>query len=100
MSTRSLVGVLVAVVLALAGCADDGDGRAPSASTTVLAGDSGEYAARRTVAWVDALPIGPPPAIGYVIGHTYHSPDGRIVQLPRDRGVTSIARWATREASS
>ncbi len=44
------------------------------------------------VAWVDELPIGPPPAIGYVIGHTYHSPDGRTVALPRDRGVTSIAR--------
>lgn len=44
------------------------------------------------VAWVGSLPVGEPPAMGYVIGHRFHTADGRLIRLPRDRGVTAITR--------
>lgn len=97
MSTRSrsavrAVGALAVVAVLVAGCGGgDGDNEsAPTAASSATAPRS--TAPAGPVAWVDALPIGPPPTIGYVIGHTYHSPDGRTVALPRDRGVTAIAR--------
>jgi hypothetical protein len=61
----------------------------PAASSPTAAGSTGRAG---PVAWVDALPIGPPPRVGYVIGHTYHSPDGGAVALRPDRGYTAIAR--------
>jgi hypothetical protein len=94
-STRSpgavgALAVVAVVAVLLAGCGDDGDQSAPPAASSPTG--SASTAPVGPIAWVDALPIGPPPRIGYVIGHTYHSPGGRIVQLPRDRGYTSIAR--------
>jgi len=44
------------------------------------------------MAWVDSLPVGPPPAIGYAIGHTFYPAGGRTVRLPRGFGITSIAQ--------
>lgn len=41
---------------------------------------------------LEDLPVGRPPALGYVIGHTYHAPDGGTVRLPRRWGTTSITR--------
>jgi hypothetical protein len=94
-STRSpgavgALAVVAVVAVLLAGCGDDGDQSAPPAASSPSG--SASTTPVGPIEWVDALPIGPPPRIGYVIGHTYHSPDGRIVQLPRDRGVTAIAR--------
>lgn len=81
-------GALVALA---AGCGgvDEGDGAdAPRSSPTA----STSTPPATPVDWVDGLPVGPPPDLGYVIGHTYHSADGRTVALPRDRGFTSIVR--------
>ncbi len=95
MSTRSHGAIAVLAVLAVTavlvtGCGlDDGDRTAPTAETSATAPAS--TAPAGPVAWVDGLPIGPPPSTGYVIGHTYHSPDGRTVRLPQDRGITAIA---------
>ena len=89
MNLRALgTALAVAVVALTAACDADEEPSAdppPSQSTTVTTPP-------RPTAWVDALPVGRPPAVGYVIGHTYHSPDGRILRLPSDRGITSIAR--------
>lgn len=43
-------------------------------------------------AWLAGLRVGRPPAIGYVVGHRYHAPDGHIVRVLPDHGTTSIAR--------
>lgn len=96
MSTRSrgVAALAVALVVALlaTGCGgDDGDPSAdPSAATSATSSES--TAPAGPVAWVDQLPVGLPPTIGYVIGHTYYSPDGRMIRMPQDRGVTAIAR--------
>ncbi|MDZ5621420.1 hypothetical protein SFC88_11305 [Nocardioides sp. HM23] len=94
MSTRRVMGALAVVgvlVVVGGGCGGDDRDGAPSPDAT-SADASASTAPAGPIGWVDALPIGPPPTIGYVIGHTYHSPDGRTVELPRDRGITAIAR--------
>jgi hypothetical protein len=89
---RGVIGAVAVVTVLVTGCGGDGDGdgeSAPPAASSPTG--SASTASAGPIEWVDALPIGPPPRIGYVIGHTYHSPDGGIVQLPRDRGYTAIA---------
>jgi hypothetical protein len=90
---------VTAVVALVSGCGGSSDEGAkppataspPSASSPV-ATETPPPALPGPDEWVDGLTIGEPPAIGYVIGHTYHSPDGRLVPLFRDRGITSIVR--------
>ena len=92
MSTRSrgAIGVLAVTAVLGAGCGGaEEDRTAPTAATSATA--SASTAPAGPVAWVDELPIGPPPAIGYVIGHTYHSSDGRVVALPRTTGITWLS---------
>lgn len=88
--TRGVIGALAVVTGLASGCGGDG-GESSSPDATSAPASAGTTPAG-PLAWVDALAIGPPPRIGYVIGHTYHSPDGGVVPLPRDRGYTSIAR--------
>jgi hypothetical protein len=84
---RSVVAATAAALVVLAGCGGgDGDAVRPSTAPTTSTAPVG------TADWVDSLPIGPPPRIGYVVGHTFHAVDGRIVRLPQDRGITSITR--------
>lgn len=93
--TRRTRGTLVPTLLLgalLAGCAGDTDAAPAPTAAAPVAPPSTSTAPAGPVAWVDALPIGPPPAVGYAIGHTYHSPDGGIVRLPHAFGITSVAR--------
>gem|GEM_PF-1170684 len=82
------------LALLVAGCAGDPRERLPTSDATSAAPTSSPpptgTAPVGPVAWVEDLPVGPPPAIGYAIGHTYHSADGRTVRLPRGFGITSI----------
>lgn len=94
LGTATAIAVLVTLA---AGCgADDGDAASPppTASPTMSGPPSGTPppALPGPVEWVDSLPVGEPPAEGYVIGHTYHAPDGGTVALRTDRGTTAIAR--------
>jgi hypothetical protein len=93
----------LALGLVLATTACDGEPEAapgPTASSpattatdpTTASPTSGSTPPFGYTTWTDGLPVGPPPAVGYVIGHAYHAPGGRMVALPRDRGITSIAR--------
>ena len=94
MSTRRrrVVGALAAAALVTTGCGGGpADPTAPeAASSPAPAPPSPNPTLPSAADWVDTLPVGPPPAVGYVIGHTYHSPDGRVVRMPQDWGVTSI----------
>lgn len=92
MSTRRvrLASAVAAVAVLLTGCAGGPEeSAAPPREASPTSPPSTPPAGPG--AWVDSLPVGPPPRIGYVIGHTYHSADGRVVRLPRDRGITWIA---------
>lgn len=90
MSTRSrCAGALAVAAVLVSSCGGDSDPAPPAARSPTAPAST---APAGPIAWVDALPIGPPPRIGYVIGHTYHSPDGGTVALRTDRGVTAIAR--------
>lgn len=75
-----------AVVVLLAGC---GHHAAPAAKPAPPVRTT---TPPRLSDWLDRLPVGPPPTLGYVIGHWYHSADGRMLALPRDTGVTAITR--------
>jgi hypothetical protein len=88
--SSGVIGALAVVTVLASGCGGDGGGPASPDATSAPASESTTPAG--PLAWVDGLPVGPPPTIGYVIGHTYHSPDGRTVALPTDRGITAIAR--------
>lgn len=63
-----------------------------AAPTSVVPASPGTAPPIGYTTWTDGLQVGPPPALGYVIGHTYHAPGGRVVELPSDRGITSLAR--------
>lgn len=89
-SRLRVVGAVATLTLVV-GCAggkeDHATPPAPaSSSSTPSAGATRIGAA----AWLDTLPVGRPPTIGYAIGHTYHAPDGDVVRLPGDFGITSI----------
>lgn len=88
---RHAAAVALSVVL-LGGCAGD-DGGAETARATPSPTASTSTAPPLPATWVDTLPVGAPPRIGYVVGHAYHSPDGRLVHLPRDRGTTWLTRF-------
>lgn len=89
---RALAAVLSALVLLTGGCADNRDRPAPGSRTgSPTASES--TAPAGPVAWVDRLPVGDPPKIGYVVGHTFVGADGATVRLRLGgRGVTSITR--------
>ncbi len=87
-----VASVGLGLVLLATGCDSDSAPRtssATSSATSSSASTSGPTLGY--TGWVAGLPVGPPPAVGYVVGHTYHSSDGRLVRLPRDRGTTAIA---------
>lgn len=95
--SRAAAVTLVALAVLAAGCAGDPQqAAAPPDETSPTSPSSPtsptSTAPARPGAWVDGLPVGPPPEIGYVIGNTYHAPEGRMVRVLRDHGVTSIAR--------
>jgi hypothetical protein len=75
-----------AVVVLLGGCGDAAPG--PPVPPTVAASPT----RFGLIGWLEQLPPGSPPAIGYVIGHSYHSPDGHTVRLAADRGIAAISR--------
>ncbi|KAA1421297.1 hypothetical protein F0U44_03020 [Nocardioides humilatus] len=84
-----LVATACAAALLLGGCGD-GTSAPPAAVSTPTATEATPRLG--LTGWLDQLPVGPPPALGYVIGHRYHSPDGRVVRLPSDHGIQAIAR--------
>jgi hypothetical protein len=90
LSTRALA-LLVAVLVGGCGTAPE----VPGPSTPARSGASGTATQvdRGALAWVDRLPEGRPPRIGYAIGKSYTAPDGKQVQLRlRGRpGFTSVA---------
>ncbi len=94
--SRAATVTLVALALLVAGCAGDPEQAAapPDETSPTSPSSPTSTAPVGPGAWVDGLPVGPPPAIGYVIGRTYHSAGGRTVRLPRQlHGVSSIARF-------
>lgn len=90
---RAAVVLLTALLSAvlLSGCAGaDGSGEEtahPAPSPTA----SARPTPARPGAWVDTLPVGQPPQVGYVVGHAYHSSTGAVVHLAHERPVT----WLT-----
>lgn len=97
MTRHRLCAAVVCAVLALpvTGCSDAAEpDAAPSPPPSSAEREASPDATPPFgyTAWLDGLPVGRPPAVGYVIGHTYHSATGRTVPLPADRGVTAIAR--------
>lgn len=78
-----------AVALLLAGCGADAPTPAASAAAPT---DPVTRTHLGLTGWIDRLPVGPPPRIGYVIGHSYHSPGGRLVPLPTQTGYSAVAR--------
>lgn len=81
------------VVLVFGGCGTPPGSPGPAPGPTT-AGGSPSPATRGPHAWVDRLPSGPPPRLGFAIGRTYTTPDGQQVRLRlRGRpGITSVAR--------
>lgn len=81
------------VVLIAGGCGTT-PGNPDPAPGTPPSGGSPPPATRGPQAWVDRLPAGPPPRVGYAIGRTYTAADGQQVRLRlRGRpGLSSVAQ--------
>jgi len=86
MSPRSLTlhGAVAALAFLVAGCGGESREALPEAPSPTVAESTAPAGA---AAWVDGLPVGPPPAIGYVVGDVYHSPGGGMVRLPATGGI-------------